>query len=199
MDELKNECGWESLGDRRRKQKFILLKGLFECLIPSYLSDLIPDLNSKLNNYNLLNSNNMRTIACRTNLYEKKSVVEEWNSIPQDIRSLDSLPCFKRYLDINRPYPNELVFIGQRRFQILHTRLRNNCSSLKHHVYLRNVVDSPNCVCGAIETNAHFFFKCPLYETIRNKFIGSISYHEITIDLQTFLFGNDFLTFQKNE
>ena len=42
-----------------------------KCLAPSYPSDLVPDLNSNLNNYNLRNSNNMRTIACRTNLYEK--------------------------------------------------------------------------------------------------------------------------------
>ena len=87
--------------------------------------------------------------------------------------------------------------LSYKNFQILHTRLRNNCSSLKHHLYLRNVVDSPNC--GAIETNTHYFFECPLYETIRNKLIRSISYYEITIDLQTLLFGNDFLTFQENE
>ena len=54
-----------------------------KCLVPSYLSDLVTDMNSNLNNYNLRNSNNIRTISCRTNLYIKSflpSVVEEWNS-----------------------------------------------------------------------------------------------------------------------
>ena len=125
LDELKTERGWESLGDCRHKHKLILIFKMTKCLAPSYLSDLVPDLNNNLNNYNLLNSNNARTIVCRTNLYKKSclpSVVEKWNSIPQDIRNLDSLSCFKRYLDINRPYPNKLFFIGQRHLQILHTR-----------------------------------------------------------------------------
>ena len=32
------------------------------------------------------------------------------------------------------------------------------CSSLKHHLFIRNIVDSPLCVCGALETNQHYFF-----------------------------------------
>ena len=62
LDELKIECGWESLADRRRKHKLILFFKMTKCLVLSYLSELVPDWNSNLNNYNLRNSNNIRPI-----------------------------------------------------------------------------------------------------------------------------------------
>ena len=168
-----------------------------KCLVPSYLSDLVPDLKSNLNNYNLRNSNNVRTVACRTNLYKILFPIR-CGRVELSPSRYKKFGFLVTYLDINRPYPNKLFCIGQRRLQILHTRLRNDCCSLKHHLYLRN--DSPNFVCGAIETNAHYFFECPLYVTIRNKIIRSISYYEKKpIDLQTLLSGNCVLTFQENE
>ena len=106
--------------------------------VQPYLSFLVPQLNSNISNYNFCNANNIYNIACRTNLYKNSflpSVVDEWNLLPQEIRNLESVSNFKHYLNIGKPNPTKLFFVGKRRFQIIHARPRNECSSLEH-IYL---------------------------------------------------------------
>ena len=38
------------------------------------------------------------------------------------------------------------------------SRLRMNCSELKYHMYNNHVAESPNCLCGCIETPQHYYF-----------------------------------------
>ena len=67
---------------------------------PIYLSNLVPQLNSDISNYDLRNSTNLYSIACRTNFYKNSflpSVVDEWNLLPQNIRDLESVSSFKDY------------------------------------------------------------------------------------------------------
>ena len=133
---------------------------------PIYLSNLVPQLNSDLSNYNLRNSTNLYSITCRTSLYKNSflpSVVDERNLLPQNIKDLESVSSFKDYLNIDKPIPNKLFLVGKRRFQIIHARLRNKCSSLKHHI--RKIVESPLCVCGAVKTNQHYFLNVLYTET----------------------------------
>ena len=55
-------------------------------------------------------------------------------------------------------------------------KLRTACSSLNHHLFLNNVVDSPNCSChqGVPETNSHYLFYCHRFNDSRNRYIESI-------------------------
>ena len=39
-------------------------------------------------------------------------------------------------------------------------RLRLECSSLNQHLCRKNLVDSPNCSCGMIESSSHFLLSC---------------------------------------
>ena len=176
LSNLQQECGWESLSERRRKHNLTLFYKMVKGFVPPYLSSLVPHLNSNISNYNLRNVNN---IARRTHLYKNSflpSVVDEWNLLPQEIRNLESVSNFMHYLNIGKPNPNKLFFVGKRQFQIIHASLRNDCSSLKHNLLIRNILDSPLCVCGALETNQHYFFECPLYRNERNLFLRSISH-----------------------
>ena len=52
--------------------------------------------------------------------------------------------------------------------QILHARFRMRSSSLNEHLYIKNIIDSPNCFCGEIESTHHYLFKCPKYTRQRN-------------------------------
>ena len=45
---------------------------------------------------------------------------------------------------------------GKRLGQIYHARLRIQCGSLKHHLYLKNIEESPLCESGAVETVRHY-------------------------------------------
>ena len=70
---------------------------------------------------------------------------------------------------INKPI---YYYSGTRIGQILHMRLRTACSSLNHHLFLKNIVDSPNCSChqGVPETNSHYLFYCHRFNDSRNRY-----------------------------
>ena len=61
LSNLRQECGWESLSERRRKHKLILFFKMVKGFVPPYLSSLVPQLNSNISNYNLRNANNIYT------------------------------------------------------------------------------------------------------------------------------------------
>jgi hypothetical protein len=47
-----------------------------------------------------------------------------------------------------------------------HLRMRS--SSLNEHLYIKNIIDNPNCLCGEIESTYHYLFKCPKYTRQRS-------------------------------
>ena len=160
LDDLVKEAGWESLQDRRLKHKLILYFKMVKGLSPNGLRSLVPQIVGSITPYSLLGSQNHRIPQCRTELYKKSflpAVIEEWNELPIEIRN-DSLSCFKYYLNRDKPSPNKLYFIGERNLQVIHTQIRNKCSSINNHLFLKNIIDSPLCTCGGIETSEHFFF-----------------------------------------
>ena len=62
--------------------------------------------------------------------------------------------------------PPKYYDTGSRIGQILHARLRMECSSL-------NIVPSPTCSCGRFESTYHFFFQCPNYAVTRRRYLSN--------------------------
>ena len=120
-------------------------------LLQNYLSSLVPVANRQV--HNLRNTQNLQSIACRTNLYHSflTSKTNEWNNLPQNIRNAESLSCFTRQINIDKPVPNKRFQFGDRRIQIIHTQIGNNCSSLNKHLFFTNIIDSPLCRCEKIK------------------------------------------------
>ena len=58
--------------------------------------------------------------------------------------------------------------------QILHTRLRLECSSLNFNLYMKSLVESPLCSCGAPETSSHFFLSCTHYSDLRQRYFSCL-------------------------
>ena len=122
--------------------------------------DLVPATIDSSSNYNLRNSNNIHLVNARTALYYNSflpSVVPDWNNIPDDRRNVDSVIAFKNVLSRDKPIVPKHYLFGNRKEQILHTRLRTNCSVLNYDLYMKNIIDSPLCRCNNIETAKHFF------------------------------------------
>ena len=171
-------------------------------LSPSYLSSLVPQPVNAVSAYNLRNSNNIQNVPARSNYYYNSflpSAIRDWNSLPLDTRNSESLASFKRKLNsrITRTFVPKYYYTGNRKSQVLHTRLRTNCSSLNHDLFLKNITDSPLCRCGGIENVEHFFMSCPLYLNQRADLITSISVHT-TVSLPIVLHGNGMLSFDIN-
>ena len=69
------------------------------------------------------------------------------------------------------------------------------------HLFKRNLVESPNCVCREIESNEHFLLECPRYNLIRKNLLNTIRncttvLANVSTDL--LLFGDRELSVQNN-
>ena len=110
--------------------------------------------------YCLRNVDNLQTIFSRTTLYSNfflLSTIRAWNNFPA------SLDTFKQFLSRKIGRVPKYFYIGNRRDQLLHTRLWTNCSNLNNDLFLKHITDSSLCLCGSIENVNHYFFVCPLY------------------------------------
>ena len=166
IENLYEETKWETLEERRRKHKLTLFYKMVNNLSPSYLSSLVPQLVNAVSAYNLRNSNNIQKVPARSNYYYNSflpSTIRDWNSLPLDTRNSEFLASFKRKLNsrITRTFVPKYYYTGNRKLQVLHTRLRTNCSSLNHDLFLKNITDSPLCRCGGYRKCRTFFHVMP--------------------------------------
>jgi hypothetical protein len=72
-----------------------------------------------------------------------------------------------------------------------------NSSSLNEQRCIRNLVDSPNCACGQVESTFHFLISCKKYTDLRNELMYIINY-PVTIDAKLLLKGSDTLSVDQN-
>ena len=92
-------------------------------------------------------------------------------------------------------------YAGDRFSQILHTRLRTECSSLNQHLFRRGLLPNPNCMCGDIESNEHFLIICPRYSQIRGDLLNAV--HDFIIPAtpitaQLLIYGDCELSVENN-
>ena len=79
---------------------------------------------------------------------------------------------------------------GKRKFNIIHTKLRNNCSTLNMHLHHFNLTPYPRFVCGAyVKDNYHYLLTCPIYAVQRVRMLQRKSNVYSNPDLPVFLFG----------
>ena len=190
---LYNETGWETLSKRREKHRLILLYKIFNGHTPAYLRDLIPENVSNRNAYNVRSKQNISQVRAKTNTYNNSffpATIRQWNLLPSSVRNSEDIDTFKRKLDKGKPKTNDLFYIGNRKANILHAKIRMGCSQLNHDMHKIGIVTSPACSCGAeIENSFHYFFECIKYTTERNLLHQNIIVLA-PFTLQTLMFGN---------
>lgn len=205
IEKLYAELGWLRLSERRDLHKLFLFFKMENGQTPLYLTDLIPPRVGDLSSYPLRNSENYVSVNANTSSYANSflpSTINAWNNLPASVKSASTLASFKRLLTQNTPKIPDYYFSGERLSQILHTRLRTECSSLNHHLFRRNLVPSPNCICGETESNNHFLLSCPRYNLIRQDMLNSIQLklpNNFPITTHLLLTGdNDALSVEEN-
>ena len=147
-------------------------------LTPDFLSCLVPPTVGSTTTYNLRNFSYLQTVHASSQLYYKSflpSVTRSWNELSEDKRNSTSVAVFKSKLQCNVRSPPSFFFDGKRTGQIHHARLRLNCSSLRQHLFSKNIVESPLCECGAVEDTKHFFLECRRYRNLRVELNNAIS------------------------
>jgi hypothetical protein len=178
LNNLYMETGWEKLKDRREKHKLVQFYKMTKNLTPHYISCLVPQAFANIHDYNTRNASALPVVRTRTSLYYNSfipSSVRLWNLQPDNIRLSPSIQALKYSLKSNISSKPFYYYTGSRLGQILHSRLRMQCSSLNQHLYRKNIVDSPNCICGLTESTTHYLFHCPRYTAQRQMYINSIN------------------------
>ena len=175
------QLSFEKYKTRRKNHKLTIFFKTINGLLSQYLSILVP----------ITIDSSLAVTALYYNFF-LPSVVRDWNNIPDDRRNLDSVIAFKNVLSLYKPIVPKHYLFGNRNEQILHTRLRTNCSVLNYDLYMKSIIDSPLCRCNNIETVKHFFLDCPNYNNQRITLIETVS-RFCAITLDTLLYGNSTL------
>ena len=201
IDLLYKETGWEKLSTRREVHRLTYLYKMTNNLTPAYLSNILPNRFQDIHTYNTRNSSALQPPLIRRSLYSNyflPSTVRAWNNQPAEAQSCPTLPSFKNYYKNKTVKKPSYYYEGSRIGQILHSRLRMNCSSLNQHLYKRHLVQSPNCNCGEIESNEHYLLKCPRYLIYRESFISNLRL-PIRMSVNILLSGSVRLTVEQNK
>ena len=178
IQKLYEESGLEPLQNRRMRQKLCQLFKIINGLTPFYLRTILPERVQQQSRYILRNSNNFSMPIARTTRYKSflPSTLRSWNSLDETTKQSPTMSPFKR--NISRSNNNVPLYYEttqlSRKSQILHTRLRLECSSLNHHLFRKNLIANPSCACGQVETSAHFFLKCPHYANLRQRYFSDL-------------------------
>ena len=195
-----NETGWPTLEQRRNEHKLIQFYKIFNGLTPNYLSSLLPPQAIDQHRYPTRNVQNFTNIHSKTTFYHDSflpSTIRLWNDLPLETRQCKSISEFKKKISTKSPV-QPYYYSGTRLGQILHTRIRMKCSALNQHLFLCNLIDSPLCTCGKIESASHFLLYCPNYFSLRDKYITPLQIL-CNITCNVLLFGNENLTNDENK
>jgi hypothetical protein len=144
------ETGWEPLTYRRKLTRLKTMYKMDKHLTPNYLKDIFPSNTSSYNTRNIINYN---VPKCKLQIYKNSyvpTVINEWNSLPVEIKTSESVLSFMNRLKNKRGNsPPPYFSCGNRHLNIIHTRLRHNCV-LNKDLFRCNITNSPLCTCGKI-------------------------------------------------
>lgn len=204
IDKLYAELGWLKLSERRNLHKLYLFFKMENNLTPLYLTELIPPRVGDVSAYPLRNSDHYLSINANTSSYANSflpSTIQAWNNLPNATKNATSLASFKRLLIHNMPKIPEYFYCGDRISQILHTRLRTECSALNQHLFRRNLIPSPNCTCGEVESNNHFLLVCPRFNLHRAEMLTKIRQYtppDVIVSAKLLLQGDTNISVENN-
>ena len=163
------EAALETLKCRQERNILLFFHKIINKSVPLYLQNLTPE-STHQERYNLRHQSNFIPPKCRITKYQKSflpTAVSLWNKLEEDQKNITDFKSFKKSITPEL-YENPLHFIGNRKEQILMSKIRLNCSNLKAHLYNLKIINDRKCTCGlAIEDSLHFFFICTLYNRPR--------------------------------
>ena len=167
------------MADRRQIRKLTLMYKIVNGDAPLYLINLLPNRVNNRTAYNQRNSNDFEIPVSRLRSYEDSyfpSTLKLWNELDPQVRTLPTISRFKSNMKTILDKIPDYTNVGERKYNIMLTRIRHRSSSLKADFYGVNIIPSPACSCGApIENADHYFFKCPLYIYQKNNLLINLN------------------------
>ena len=193
------ELGWDTLAERRKKQRIKTFHKMVNGKAPTYLQEEIPDVNP--NRENLRNESNIPKIRGMV-FYEKTFIpktIDDWNNLDDEIKPVESYNTFAD--KITRKIETPIWYlIGERTTNMWHARMRMKCSPLNDDLHSHiHVVDTPGCSCGyRRETSKHFLLDCPLYTDERDAMLSELALLGFKPLVKNLLFGDTTYSVETN-
>jgi hypothetical protein len=104
----------------------------------------------------------------------------------------------KQNLRANLFIVSNYYMLRSKKCNIIHTRLRHQCSSLEADLFRTNIINDPSCPCGCpLEDVIHYLLERPLVANAGMKIFMNITPYTF-ISIETLLFGSDNLTDETN-
>ena len=173
------EAGWDSLETRRYKHRLITFHKMVYQNAPQYLQSIVPPSVHQVSQRNLRSQRNIHIPRSRTNLYRDSFIPKtskDWNNLPENVKQTQSLREFRKLLDRDNILVPNYYFFGIRKSQIMHVRLRLQCSSLESDLYKNHLSDNDLCTyCNTPETAKHYFLHCKKYNNVRAQSLSALN------------------------
>ena len=186
------ESGLTSLSERRRRHKIIMYHKIVNGIVPQYLRTILPQLVSENNPYPRRRPLEREHLAWDLPRFKDSffvSTTSIWNTLPERIQGSNSISEIKQYLTRDDHSVPLMYYLGNRKVQIVHCKLRLGMSDLNQDMVNRHVSNNASCTCGAqYETATHYLLQCPQYQTAREHTINTLDPHLQSIT--TLLNGN---------
>jgi len=148
---------------------------------------LLPPLMSTINPYHRRRPHERMAPYARTDAYYNSffpSTTRLWNNSNESFYSLITINELKRFFTTSDCITPRHYYFGNRKEQILHTRLRCNMSNLNFDLVQRHLALSMSCQCGFYKESAeHFLLFCPLFTKIRKLTIDKLPQNCKTITI----------------
>ena len=125
--------------------KPLLFYKILHGIASNYLSDVGPPLVQETTTYNLKNSDFTANYPARTTLFLHPffpSTIRALNDLSTNVKTARSVASFKQGIKLNIKEPPKYYNVGTPKLQVLHARLRLECSSLNADLYRKHIVNS---------------------------------------------------------
>ena len=121
-----------------------------------------------------------------------------WNSLEPNFKSIQTTSKLKQNLRAKLFIVSNYYMLGSRKCNIIHTRLRHQCSSLEADLFRTNIINDPSCPCGCpLEDVIRYLLERPLDTNAGMKLFMNFTPYTV-ISIETLLFGSDNLTDETN-
>ena len=112
---------------------------------------------------------------------------KDWNNLPENVKQTQSLREFWELLERDTILVPNYYFFGNRNSQIMHVRLRLQCSFLESDLYKNHLSHNDLCTyCNTPETAKHYWLNCKNYNSVR---AGSLSALNVAVNKDILLKG----------
>ena len=179
--QIYDELGWETLSDRRKGRRILLINKIINNNTPSYLNEKLPPICREMFSGNIRTT--FHAIRCKTYRHTNSffpDAIASWNLFMEifNYKVIPSLSLLKHdIISLIRPESNSFFKINDPTGLRYLFQLRLRLSPLKGHKYCHNFLDtlSGNCHCNqGIEDTSHFLLFSLSYTTQRASLVTSI-------------------------